>query len=549
MVVSVFMYKLNECIFSMKRSWMVWMSTVGGRTGTRGEIFCTASSSGGRRMSSDAVSDMGTSTSPCLGTLRNLLASIQRRKNTMLWTHEAISSSYVDKTYDMSVPKLSSALCEQYLDISVRNEESQKRAFFYELAVNAGPDISSVTDLINSFQKVGLSSEEHLGLDLNSTQIRKLRQTCKPEYEGLFETVLAEAEHCIGMRFLITLRADLINYIRLHTSDALEGLSDTKVLKNLDLDLQQMLAAWFSSGILELKRITFDGTSASIIETIARKESVHPISNLDDLKQRLGKNRRCYAFFHPSLPNEPLVFIHVALLPVIAKSMVDIDKFTSSESEGQDSSCAVFYSINSTQKGLNGVELGTFLIKRVCSMLQQDNPNLSTFCTLSPMPNFRKWFEAKLFGSGKFADETFLTDIEQINIAKVLNCHENDIAPELMSALESNKWHTSSDLTALLEPILMRLAAKYLVLEKQRNRPIDPVARFHCRNGAEMYRLNWLADKSRRGMSNSFGIMINYRYSIGSIEENHLEYEQCGKISVLEGVEKWISSSNSRSKL
>ena len=421
----------------MRRSWMLWMSTMGGRSSGRSGVFSSTSQGSSTGFASASAS---ASTSTCLSTLRELLTSIQGREKSVLLKRVTVSSRD-SEVCGATVPQLSSALCQQYLDLE---QDSEKRAVFYELAVNAGPKFDLILELIDSISRSSRStSEENTGIVLQRSSIRKLRETCKPKYEGLFETVLAEAEHCVGMNFLIALRQDLMAYIRLNSSDSAKNMvdshTDIQALKDLDFDLQRMLAAWFSSGILELRRITFDRTPASIIETIARKEAVHPISDLDDLKQRLGKNRRCYAFFHPSLPNEPLVFIHVALLPIVAESMTEI-KNSSINGGDPNPACAIFYSINSTQKGLSGVELGTFLIKRVCSMLHGDYPGLKTFCTLSPIPNFRKWLKSKLLVSGKFADETLLSEVEKLNIATVLNCTKDDVQKAFLFIVRDNQW-------------------------------------------------------------------------------------------------------------
>ena len=527
-----------------------------------------------RSFASDSSSAASSSSHPnsdaCLHTLRVLLDNIQARRlqrndKDYSTLQKEINSNGCDSDKSLSVQELSTNLCRQYLDLYHSNSsvndlegaqatnshrEEHKRDFLLELAVKAKPDADSVMQIVRSLLKDGGNS-----VDSSNLKIRKLRIACVPKYEMLFHTLLAEAEHCIGMKFLVSLRYDIMNTIKFESSARTCTDLDIQALKYLDEDLKRMLVMWFSSGILELRRISFDQTPASIIETIARNESVHPLKDLNDLKKRLGENRRCYAFFHPSLQDEPLVFVHVALLPTIAKSMEEIDKLTKASTHDQyynlksnfDPHCAVFYSINSTKRGLNGVELGTLLIKRVCSMLKTDYPDIHTFSTLSPIPGFRKWLEGKLLHSGpKFVDDNLVTLEEKQKLASIFECESIDVPRKLCYIHERSGWYKEEALLKILKPLFMRLAAQYLTVEKHRNRPLDPVARFHCKNGAEMYQLNWLADLSRKGMHQSMGMMINYRYSLETIEENHFRYEDGGNIQVLKGVLMWLSHEHNR---
>ena len=276
---------------------------------------------------------------------------------------------------------------------------------------------------------------------------------------------------------------------------------------------------------LELRRITYEATPASIIEIIARKESVHPIRDLQDLRTRLsGPTRRCFAFFHPSLPNEPLVFVHVALLPRMPESMEELESLTSSSGSRSNDviQAAIFYSINNTQKGLSGVDLGAFLIKRVVEVLKQEFSTLRTFATLSPLPNFRMWFKHKVslqcqlhehdgectissnmtdgdssMGLKKFALD-MLSPLELASLSRALGTSATRETLEcFIRTLETSSWYEDPVRVDAFRPILMKYAAIYLAVEKHRGRPLDGVAKFHIRNGAEMNRLNFLADKSR----------------------------------------------------
>jgi len=186
------------------------------------------------------------------------------------------------------------------------------------------------------------------------------------------------------------------------------------------------------------------------------------------------------------------------------------------------------------------VDLGNFLIKRVVEELQRDFPGISTFCTLSPIPRFLNWIEHKLTGKDKFFDESLLDDADINNLANILDCPTDSAPVALIQLLKEPTWFENEILAASLKPYLMKLAAHYLSVETHRGKPIDGVAKFHCRNGAEMFRLNYLADTSRKGIHNSAGMMINYRYDLESIETNNMAYESSGFIVVQDGVSKWL---------
>lgn len=301
-----------------------------------------------------------------------------------------------------------------------------------------------------------------------------------------------------------------------------------------------------------MRRITYEGTSASIMEEIATKEAVHPIKSLGDLRSRLGPSRRVFAAFHPLLPNKPLVFIHVALSSEIPTSMDQV-LLACPNSSADNYTVATFYSISATQSGLAGVDLGHFLIMRVVQALQVEfSSQIQTFVTLSPIPRFRKWLEEKIVHkAGKFVDETLLTEEDKKQMLVALGCSSpKEVQSALLRALATDeKIKNESDLQLRLadnkelEPILMKLAARYLVMEKHHGKPLDGVARFHVGNGAEIYRLNYMADPSRKGWHNSLGMMINYRYNLEVKDENQARYEQDYHIPVCEGVSRWLPSS------
>ena len=366
----------------------------------------------------------------------------------------------------------------------------------------------------------------------------KLLEACTPQYNHIFRIILAENAQ-VGIRFFVRLRQDLLHYMKVSH----RGTTDPRMthLKQLDASLRSLLATWFSSEALEIRRITYETTSAAIIETIATKEAVHPLQSLDDLRTRLGPDKRVFCAFHPLLPNEPLVFVHVALRREIPNSM---DKVMDTEQQlDRETTVATFYSISSTQPGLSGVDLGHILIKKATLLLRQELPSLETFVTLSPIPRFRSWIRNKLIDfnrGGTFLDTDFLSEDDLDSLRSALKCGvQEDVAAHFLKALE-DPWTLMSLRSGSLEPILMKLAARYLMLEKHRRRPLDGVARFHIQNGAELYRLNYMADLSRKGLHTSLGLMVNYRYDLDHVEEYRQQHAADSTIPVQDAVAQWL---------
>jgi malonyl-CoA decarboxylase len=258
------------------------------------------------------------------------------------------------------------------------------------------------------------------------------------------------------MSFIVNLRADLLNINRSEKSKSTTETSNKIInnnnddLKQLDVDMKSLLSSVFSSGSLELRRITYDHTPASIIEKITRKESVHPVQNLVDLKSRLGSGRRCFAFFHPMLPATPLIFVNVALLTKIATGMHDIESAPSSESE---SNTAIFYSINATEKGLGGVDLGSSLIKQVASKLKAESEgSIDTYSTLSPIPGFSNWLKLKMSGKESEQNYVFASGEEEIEANGFTNAQK-----EALNVIAANeKWYEDEGIEAAVKPHLLK---------------------------------------------------------------------------------------------
>jgi len=282
-----------------------------------------------------------------------------------------------------------------------------------------------------------------------------------------------------GTAMLVELRREL-----------LEAIGEHPELASVDQDLTHLLSSWFNRGFLELKRIDWS-TPAAVCEKLIEYEAVHEIRGFPDLKRRLERDRRCFAFFHPALPGEPLIFVEVALVNEMPREVAPILATESAIGDPRRARCAVFYSITSCQAGLKGVSFGNFLIKQVAEDLHAELPNLKSFCTLSPVPGLRRWVKE----------------------------HMGEAQPTEPASLEA-------------------LAAHYLTHEWREGHALDPVARFHLGNGARLERVNPGADASPRGLAQSFGLMVNYVYDLGEVERNHEEYMKRHKVACSPAVEK-----------
>lgn len=323
-----------------------------------------------------------------------------------------------------------------------------------------------------------------------------------------------------GVKFLVDLRASLM---ALATS--------RPEFRAFDAELRELLASWFDIGFLDLRRITWQAP-ASLLEKLIAYEAVHAIRSWDDLKNRLDSDRRCYAFFHPSMPEEPLIFVEVALLSGLADNVQALLDETAPRLDPQDADTAVFYSISNAQSGLAGVSLGDFLIKQVVDALARDLPRLTTFATLSPLPGFVAWL-AGLKQSG--AENLFLA-AEARALVGATGVGEPHAA--MLNLLARDGWPDDPAAVAALKAPLLRLSARFLTLQRQDRRAADRVAHFHLSNGARLERINWLSDRSANGLRHSAGIMVNYLYRLGDIEQNHEAYRGEGRVIASAAVER-----------
>ncbi|XP_012321576.2 malonyl-CoA decarboxylase, mitochondrial [Aotus nancymaae] len=366
----------------------------------------------------------------------------------------------------------------------------------------------------------------------------RLRYALVPRYRGLFHHI---SKLDGGVRFLVQLRADLLEAQSLKLVEGPDVREMNGVLKG-------MLSEWFSSGFLNLERVTWH-SPCEVLQKISESEAVHPVKNWMDMKRRVGPYRRCYFFSHCSTPGEPLVVLHVALTGDISSNIQAIVKESPpSETEEKNRiAAAIFYSISLTQQGLQGVELGTFLIKRVVKELQREFPHLEVFSSLSPIPGFTKWLLGLLSSQTKeHGRNELFTDLECKEISEIIGGPINEA---LKLRLSSSEWVQSEKLVRALQAPLMRLCAWYLYGEKHRGYALNPVANFHLQNGAVLWRINWMADVSLKGITSSCSLMANYRYFLEETGPNSTSYLGSKNIKASEQVLSLVAQFQKNSKL
>lgn len=326
-----------------------------------------------------------------------------------------------------------------------------------------------------------------------------------------------------GFKFLIDMRADLL------------GMEDRKEpgFRKLDADLKDLLASWFDIGLLDLHEITWN-SPAALLEKLIQYEAVHEIRSWRDLKNRLLSIGRCFGYFHNKVPDEPLIFVEVALVIGLSSNIQRLLSVDAPSVLQEDADTAIFYSISSTQDGLTGIRLGNFLIKRVVDQLSTEMPNLKHFATLSPVPHFRRWLE-----NLDLDDKTSptLSSREAERICSLAGA-DNPMAG-LLKILDL-EWHTNKALCEVLRIPLLRLCAHYLLYARHGNRAFDGVAHFHLSNGARLERLNWLGDTSEKGLTQSAGIMVNYYYRLNDVARNHEQYVTKLKVATSREARSWL---------
>ncbi len=367
--------------------------------------------------------------------------------------------------------------------------DEQQSSFFDRLSRDFSPDPKAV-----------LLSAQAYADDPSAPNLLRLTQLTEPPRQELLRRINRSPG---GTSSIIAMRSAL-----------LARLAAKPELQALEADLLHLLSSWFNPGFLQLQRVDWN-SPAQLLEQLIRHEAVHQIDGWDDLRRRLQPDRRCFAFFHPQLPQEPLIFVEVALLPQVPERIAPLIDKKSTPLSANQFKVAAFYSISNCQPGLKGVSLGNFLIKRVAEELKREVPQLRTFCTLSPMPGFARWLRAgaPCEGLSRLRAER----LDEARATLLAACGDDPGRLASAAALQT--------LGAEGAQTLLRLAAFYLCFHSPAPGG-DPVARFHLDNGARLERLNALADLSAKGVSESFGMMVNYLYDLDKIEAQHEKFTE-----------------------
>ncbi len=404
-------------------------------------------------------------------------------------TLEELSRALLTGRGEASGVALASQILERYESL----DEDERQEFFCFLADEFVPDEEAVKE----------AAQTYLAAPSNDTMWTLSQVIDSPRKEFFRRLNLAPD----ATAKIVAMRENLFGLMR----------EETK-LAQLDGDLSSLLSSWFNRGFLVMQRIDWS-TPASILDKIIAYEAVHEIQGWDDLRRRLDPiDRRCFGFFHPSLVDDPLIFVQVALTHKIPES---IQRLLLQEPKVDDEfvapTTAVFYSISNCQAGLRGISFGNFLIKQVVEELAKEIPSLKTFVTLSPVPGFTQWLSRV---SGQ-SSEHILSGVEL----------------SALEMLEEEDWFQQEDIESAAKEFLLPLAAHYFLVAKNRaGEPVDPVARFHLGNGAQLERINWLGDISKKGMSQSYGLMVNYLYELKNIERHHEAYENNGFVTCSKSV-------------
>jgi malonyl-CoA decarboxylase len=410
---------------------------------------------------------------------------------------EELAASLISTRGEASGVALAHAIVEQWkvMDLPAR------QAWFEMLAQRFGPDKERLAAAVEDWQA-----------EATPAAAQRLHAAAEPLRQELLRRInLAPG----GTAALVSMREVLLGL-----------LAASPGLQAVDADFVHLFISWFNRGFLLLRPI--DGSSpAHILEKVIQHEAVHEIKDWDDLRRRLKpEDRRCFAFFHPQMPEEPLIFVEIALTSGIPGNIGDLLREDRTAIAPSAADTAVFYSISNTQAGLKGVSFGNFLIKQVVEELLREMPWLRTFATLSPLPGFARWLRSlRLEGSA---------DIEALK------------GFDRLAELDRADWREDAELKGEIEPVLQRAAAIYLVQAKDAaGRPVDPVARFHLGNGARLEHIHASADLSPKGLRQSHGVMVNYLYDLSAIEKNHEIHADSGDVVHSSAVRKILASDTS----
>jgi malonyl-CoA decarboxylase len=423
-----------------------------------------------------------------LSLVQNFLATLVKRQNLFRTDEYATLEELLEKLMSSSGEVSAMVTAREILDRYKKLNEEEKLKFFNLLESNFNAEPDEVRLAFSEYEKssssINLSHLSDASEPRRRELLRRLNQTAGATHD------------------LVAMRSDLLKLLKQHPQ-----------LAAVDSDFIHLFSSWFARSFLVLQTIDWN-TPADILERIIRYEAVHEIRDWEDLRRRIQpENRRCFAFFHPALIDEPLIFVEVALCNHVPASISEILTGQSELDFTGDYDTATFYSISNCQPGLKNISFGNFLIKQVVQELQSEIPSIKNFVTLSPIPGFNRW----LAGRGRETLEPLA-----------------DLAEEVAtSPLDNDTVDTQAD-------SLRQLCAEYLLHAKKGILPMDPVARFHLGNGARIHRIRTGADLSDKGLAQSRGTMVNYLYDTRYIERNHEQFMTEGKIDSSSEVQKLL---------
>ncbi len=403
------------------------------------------------------------------------------------------------------------ALARELLIALARLSSEDRLRFQRHLATGFLPDPQALRQ----------AAEAYLARPDDPATAARLADAAEPPRQELLRRMNMSPD---GTAALVAMRTELLGHLR-----------DNPELKPLDSDLHHLFASWFNRGFLELRRIDWQ-TPAAVLEKLIAYEAVHEIQGWEDLRRRLAPDRRCFGFFHPALPGEPLIFVEVALTEGLAAAVQPLLAPDGGEDAARArearADTAIFYSISNCQRGLRGVSFGNFLIKQVVEELKAELPHLVRFSTLSPVPGFRRWLDQVLAAGNEAAGSDLLRTDERGAVFQAAGMPEDasDDTIAMRALLQSDSGSNNPAIAEALRKPVLRACAAYLTQNDGGKGPTDPVARFHLGNGAGLERVNWLGNVAARGLRESYGVMVNYLYDLTTIEANHEEFARNGTV-------------------
>ena len=394
------------------------------------------------------------------------------------------------------------AIAQSLVERLMALPDLQQAGFFEHLSRDFSPDPQAV-----------LQSAQAYAREPSAGNLIRLTQVAEPPRQELLRRINRTPG---GTSSIVAMRRALLGRV-----------AKQPELEAVEHDFLHLLSSWFNPGFLQLRRVDWNAP-AQLLEQLIRHEAVHAIDGWDDLRRRLQPDRRCFAFFHPQLPDEPLIFVEVALLRDMPGAIAPLIDKASTPQDASQFKVATFYSISNCQPGLKGVSLGNFLIKRVAEALKREMPQLKTFCTLSPIPGLARWLRAGALIEG----------LPKMRAERLAHAHDT-VLRACQGDLE--KLSTAGALRAAPDEAmqaLTRLCAGYLGFHSP-SASGDPVARFHLDNGARLERLNPLGDLSAKGVKQSFGLMVNYLYDLQKVEAHHEKFSH-GEVAYSRALAAWL---------